>query len=86
MVDRIALAGLIVGMVALWVWNWSLMRMVERNDRLVKRLVAAMKLHGAIEGRCGICKERDTCEAFETGGSYPCGYFEEEGKHGEERL
>ena len=35
MVDRIALAGLIVGMVALWVWNWSLMRMVERDDRLV---------------------------------------------------
>lgn len=38
------------------------------------------------ENRCGRCKKRDWCLAYETGVIYPCPYFEEDLDHGAEKY
>ena len=86
MLDKIALWGLLAGMAALWVWNWSITRMVERNERKIQELQAKLKFKQDLEeDRCHFCKERAKCPAFDTGVLYPCPYFKKEDHHGTEK-
>ena len=40
MLDKITVLGLLAGMAALWVWNWSLMRIIEKHERRIQDLQA----------------------------------------------
>ena len=40
MIDKIALWALLAGMAALWVWNWNMLKIIERHERQIKELQA----------------------------------------------
>lgn len=40
MIDRIAVLGLLAGMVALWIWDWQMLRILERHERRIQDLQA----------------------------------------------
>lgn len=73
MYDKVLAFGLILGMIFLWIWNWSLMRILLRQERqlmdLKRRLVQVVYPE---EQRCASCQERQTCPAVDTGVLYPC--------------
>ena len=71
----------------LWLWGWSLMRIVLRHERCIQDL----RRTNNVEQRCGFCLVSD-CQARDTGIIYPCPYFrdtftkkEMEDLYGEER-
>jgi len=70
MIDRIALYGLLLGMIFIWIWNWALMRILLRQERQIMDL----RRRGQVEQRCGFCLVKD-CPAENTGVAYPCPHF-----------
>lgn len=76
MIDKILLWGLILGMAALWVWNWAHMQIVLRHEKNIMEMKQRIKMLGEPEEqRCGYCTEYPTCYARDTGVIYPCGHF-----------
>ena len=80
MYDKIALAGLILAMLALWTWDWALMRILLRHERQLMDL----KRSTPVEQRCDICTNSISCEAANSGVIYPCPYYENLYKHWKE--
>lgn len=79
MLDKIALWGLLAGMAALWIFNWSTLQMIERHERQIKDLQSKLRCKQDLEeDRCHFCRSQATCPAFDTGVLYPCPYFEKE--------
>lgn len=87
MIDRIALYGLLLGMIFIWIWNWALMRILLRHERqLLDQKRQPTQVFYPEEQRCATCQDGQTCMAADTGVIYPCEHYKPNwrNEHGQE--
>lgn len=80
MSDKILGTGLIIAMLALWIWNWAHMRILLRHERQILEL----RKRSPEEQRCGFCLNYPKCLARNTGVLYPCPHIRLEDDDGNE--
>lgn len=97
MLDQFALFGLILAMAMLWIFNFMMIRKVQRHETTWKELKVwqswierKMKRSEKIakqtlEQRCQHCQEGPECPGYNTGVIYPCEYYKEREEHGDKK-
>lgn len=91
MIEKITIFSLFFAMAILWVFNWIVMKRIQKHEQTWKQLTAwkswiERRVKQAetisaqtIEQRCQHCVAGPDCPGYNTGVIYPCQHYEEIG-------